>query len=519
MTQPPPSPTVRTVRWAVAGLLGLIVCLALLTDAFVRLSHNPAMAESNQFVAEHGNIAAALVHGEGFANPFGTESGPTAWVPPVYPLYLALIFLLFGVKSVAAFKALVALDALLAGLTVVGTCVLLDFAGLGRAKGLFTVTLLLLHFLDVHVGGFAVTTRWFVMAENAWLLACACGAYYQGSSGWRMGLALLCGVIPLTHAGSGAAAAAVVALFGVAIFVRLRKEGTALRASLLSFLDYILVPAACFLFTVGLWTARNWVEFRQFVPLKSAGWFEVYLTQVYTSNGVITDATMVAHHPYSNPKLLVDYTMNGETLFLKAFEPKAKAAIAADKDKYYRGIVGRAENVFSYCEFTFPLALCTVRLDPVDARKLVAADLASRLSQPVPVWWTSLDLPPKEFHKRLAALDVGPKQALETNWLDAKAASIARSTSLPCVLLGLSLAGIPTLAILLTIGLRRMELGLALGAAWLFYGVAVLPNVLITHYAAHSQHFRAFHALAIACALTFTWDVLARRKAAAKPPV
>src|SRR5579872_3969283 len=34
-------------------------------------------------------IARALSRGEGFANPFGDQVGPTAWVAPVYPTLLA----------------------------------------------------------------------------------------------------------------------------------------------------------------------------------------------------------------------------------------------------------------------------------------------------------------------------------------------------------------------------------------------------------------------------------------------
>src|SRR5207302_9529137 len=33
--------------------------------------------------AEYMNIAKSMVRGEGYANPFGGQSGPTAWMPPV----------------------------------------------------------------------------------------------------------------------------------------------------------------------------------------------------------------------------------------------------------------------------------------------------------------------------------------------------------------------------------------------------------------------------------------------------
>ena len=44
--------------------------------------------------AEYFEIASALVNGRGYADPFRTESGPTAWMPPLLPLYTAGILIL-----------------------------------------------------------------------------------------------------------------------------------------------------------------------------------------------------------------------------------------------------------------------------------------------------------------------------------------------------------------------------------------------------------------------------------------
>jgi len=52
-----------------------------------------------QFGWEMGRIARALVTGFGYADPFTGHSGPTAWVPPLYPLLLAGVFKIFGVYT------------------------------------------------------------------------------------------------------------------------------------------------------------------------------------------------------------------------------------------------------------------------------------------------------------------------------------------------------------------------------------------------------------------------------------
>src|SRR6202000_298330 len=52
-----------------------------------------------QFGWEMGRITRALATGFGFADPFTGHSGPTAWVPPLYPLPLAGVFKIFGVYT------------------------------------------------------------------------------------------------------------------------------------------------------------------------------------------------------------------------------------------------------------------------------------------------------------------------------------------------------------------------------------------------------------------------------------
>lgn len=45
---------------------------------------------------EMGRVAASLAAGHGYADPFVPGTGPTAWLPPLYPLLLGAVFKLFG---------------------------------------------------------------------------------------------------------------------------------------------------------------------------------------------------------------------------------------------------------------------------------------------------------------------------------------------------------------------------------------------------------------------------------------
>jgi Dolichyl-phosphate-mannose-protein mannosyltransferase len=74
----------------------------LLRVAYITLAHTYRIRVSEdhlQFGWEMGRIARALVTGFGYADPFTGHSGPTAWVPPLYPLLLAGVFKVFGVYT------------------------------------------------------------------------------------------------------------------------------------------------------------------------------------------------------------------------------------------------------------------------------------------------------------------------------------------------------------------------------------------------------------------------------------
>ena len=55
-------------------------------------------------------IAASVARGQGFSSPFRQATGPTAWIPPVYPYLLAGIFHVFGVYTVASYWAAVSVN-------------------------------------------------------------------------------------------------------------------------------------------------------------------------------------------------------------------------------------------------------------------------------------------------------------------------------------------------------------------------------------------------------------------------
>ncbi len=71
------------------------------------------------FGYEAGRIARSIVEGRGFSSPLFEDTGPTAWMTPVYPYLVAAVFKLFGTYTKASAIVLLSLNALMSALTCV----------------------------------------------------------------------------------------------------------------------------------------------------------------------------------------------------------------------------------------------------------------------------------------------------------------------------------------------------------------------------------------------------------------
>lgn len=88
------------------------------------------------FLQETGNIARALALGHGFSDVFRENTGPTAWLTPVYPLMVAGVFRVWGIFTARAFFAVVFLNVIFstaAGIPIF--CAAKKIGGLGVATG------------------------------------------------------------------------------------------------------------------------------------------------------------------------------------------------------------------------------------------------------------------------------------------------------------------------------------------------------------------------------------------------
>jgi hypothetical protein len=116
---PPKSPEKAAISarelWLPFGT-ALILRLLFLFGFHLYVVHS--WANHFRFGWEMGRIAQSLVTGHGYASPFGGHTGPTAWTAPLYPLFIATVFRLFGVYSQTSVLLLMLCNALFEALVV-----------------------------------------------------------------------------------------------------------------------------------------------------------------------------------------------------------------------------------------------------------------------------------------------------------------------------------------------------------------------------------------------------------------
>jgi 4-amino-4-deoxy-L-arabinose transferase-like glycosyltransferase len=290
---------------ALATSVWLIVAVAMvcrLGYAYHEVREIPAQVlASVPFAQETGNIAMALATGEGFSSPTRRNTGPTAWLPPVYPALVAGIFRVFGIFTLDAFYAAAALNIVFSTIT----CVPIYFAGRRIAgTGAASLAAWLWAFFPNAV---VMPFQWIWDTSLTALLAAAIlWATLALVESRRMrawcAYGFLWGFSSLTNPALGGA---LPFLLGWAV-CRERRESRgrfAKPAITLGVAILCCVP----------WTIRNYAEFHRLIPLRSNFPFELWLgnNEVFDDRSPDINARVTR---YEQSRL---YGQIGETAFMR----------------------------------------------------------------------------------------------------------------------------------------------------------------------------------------------------------
>jgi hypothetical protein len=260
------------------------------------------------FAQETGSIGSALAKGKGFSSPFGGDTGPTAWLTPVYPLLVAGVFRVFGIFTNASFFALVFLNSLFSS----AVCIAIFYSG-KRIGGI----------------GVAAGAAWLwalfpnaIMVPFEWIWDTSLSALLGATILWATleladsqrlrdwcGYGLLWGLTLMTNPSLGSL---LPFLLGWAAY-RAHRENN------LRIAKPALAAAGIAVLCCVPWTVRNYVQFHRLVPLRSNFPLELYIG----NNGNYATRQYVWPPRITKEGELLRYFKMGETAFMD--EEKRKA--------------------------------------------------------------------------------------------------------------------------------------------------------------------------------------------------
>jgi len=257
-------------------------------------------------------IARSLVHGQGFGNPFGYTTGPTAAYAPVHPLMLAAILYLRGDRPPAAL-ALVLTEVAIQTLCMV---LLLYIAAAAFASWIPGA---------IAAGGLLLSTwplpQW--ESSTAWLafeavFLCALLGVRWGWTGAVMGLGWL--VSPAL----GPASLAMVWL------LRGRK--------------YLIASAAIATIVIVPWAARNWLVMRAPIFLRDSFGLELFLSNNDLAGTRAEDAGAERYqrwHPGSNAAVAAELARVGEPEYFGRMQSEAVGWIGSHPSRFLQLTMAR----------------------------------------------------------------------------------------------------------------------------------------------------------------------------------
>lgn len=203
--------------------------------------------------------------GKGFSSPFGADTGPTAWLTPVYPYILVGIFKLFGIAGARSVVAAAALNEIFSALTIIPVFYIGKRIG-GRYLGAGAAWLWTIHPFSIYVAYYWLWYNSLSALLTALILWATMAIRDSEKARDWIGYGLLWGASLLTNASVLALAPFVFAW----LIWTMRKQRHAgafgLPGLALLFASLVCAP----------WIIRNYEVFHQFLPLRSNFGFELW---------------------------------------------------------------------------------------------------------------------------------------------------------------------------------------------------------------------------------------------------
>lgn len=305
----------RHLKWRL--LVIVLVAFALRLAATQLPNFENLMDADHMHAWEQGNVAEALVAGRGFGSPFQSNQ-LSAIMPPVYPVIVAGLFILFGVHTASSIFAAHVLNCALSALACI-PIFLMARRSFGERVAWWSTWAWAFFPYGIY---FAAAWAW----STHLLLLCLCWLLYLCQNMERSprlllwaGFGLLAGFAGLTEP-----SILVVVPFLMALACwRLRQNG---ERWLLPGMAASLAIAAI----LSPWIVRNAVVFHRFIPIRDNMGLELWMG----NNGYSERWTSDQLHPLHDKDELADYNAMGELAYMDHKKQQADIFIKTHPEWY-----------------------------------------------------------------------------------------------------------------------------------------------------------------------------------------
>jgi Dolichyl-phosphate-mannose-protein mannosyltransferase len=300
------------LRDSLLTIFVVALVLRLIVVAFLYPAQLNPRRDYWHFGYETGRIARAIASGRGFSDPLFGQTGPTAWMAPIYPYLVAGVFKLSGIYTVASAIILLSLNGLFSALT----CLPVFFMArksFGTRVGRWAAWAWALFPYAVFLSADAV---WETCLTTLLLSLLFLATLYLKDStrlvSWG-GAGLLCGFSALVDP----AVIAVAPFLGGWACYRLHGQGR--RWVFPATVGGLVMVAA-----VTPWFIRNYRTFHQFVPFRDNFGLELHVG----NNGDTSHWVIDWAHPSVSQAEMAEYRRMGEPGYMAAKRQEAVAFIA-----------------------------------------------------------------------------------------------------------------------------------------------------------------------------------------------
>jgi 4-amino-4-deoxy-L-arabinose transferase-like glycosyltransferase len=257
-------PILATIWNSLDPVIWMVLVALVIRLAVVPFVYDEWMSPFNITHYEQGNVARSLLAGHGFGSPWPSNQ-PSAILPPVFPVIIAILFKIFGVHTQASIIAVCSVNCLFSALACVPVY-LAARRGFGDRVARWSGW------------GWALSPYGiYFSAEWAWsthlLLLCLCWLLYLAQrledsskiASWA-GFGLLAGFAGLIEPSILVVIPFLILLSGW----RLRQAGK-------SWLAPVVTASLALALTISPWILRNALVFRRFIPMRDSMGLEMYL--------------------------------------------------------------------------------------------------------------------------------------------------------------------------------------------------------------------------------------------------